>query len=84
MYEGEKDLVDSLRKYFANTEITFAGIASDTVFLSSQTINCTQLIKNIISADNTLKGGGSPKQGNIKGTVSKEIIMNAIKNIAEQ
>lgn len=84
VYEGEKDLVDSLRKYFANTEITFAGIASDTVFLSSQTVNCTQLIKNIISADNTLKGGGSPKQGNIKGTVSKETILTAIKNIAEQ
>lgn len=83
VYEGEKDLVDSLRRYFANTEITFAGIASDTVFLSSRTVNCTQLIKNIISSDNTLKGGGSPKQGNIKGNVSKEIIINAIKNITE-
>ena len=85
IYEGEKDLIDSLRKYFSNnSEITFAGISTDTAFLSSQSINCTQLIKDIISNDSALKGGGSPKQGNIKGKVSKDIIIKAVENITKQ
>ncbi len=83
VYEGEKDLIDSLRKYFTNKDITFIGIAEDTAFLSSTSINCANLIKEAVALDNGLKGGGGPKQGNIKGKTSKEIMLKAVRNITK-
>lgn len=84
IYKGEKDLVDSLRKFFANKDITFIGIGIDSAFLSSYALNCSAIIKEAAMLDNTLKGGGSPKQGNIKGKVSEEIILKAIENVTKQ
>lgn len=84
IFNGEKDIVDNLRKFFGNKDITFIGMGDDVTFLSSQSINCAELIKEIISFDNTLKGGGGANQGNLKGKITEELILKAIENITKQ
>ena len=83
IFEGEKNILDNLRKFFANKDITFVGIGEDVAFISSQAINCSSLIKELISLDNTLKGGGGAKQGNIKGHLAKEIVLTAIEKLTK-
>lgn len=83
VFNGEKDIVDYLRKFFGNKDITFVGTAGDVTFISSQNINCSTLIKEVISADSTLKGGGGAKQGNIKGKISKELILKTLENMTK-
>ena len=80
-YHGDKELINELKKVFAEEKITFAGFYEDSVLIASEDINCSALIKEIIKADNSVKGGGGAKQGNIKGNISKEIIIKSFQNI---
>lgn len=80
-YHGDKELINELKKVFAEKKITFAGFYEDSVLIASEDINCSALIKEIIKADSTVKGGGGTKQGNIKGNVSEEIIIKSFQNI---
>ena len=80
-YHGDKELTNELKKVFAEEKITFAGFYEDSVLIASEDINCSALIKEIIKADNSVKGGGGAKQGNIKGNISKEIIIKSFQNI---
>lgn len=80
-YHGNRELINELKKVFAEEKITFAGFYEDSVLIASEDINCSALIKEIIKADNSVKGGGGAKQGNIKGNISKEIIIKSFQNI---
>ena len=80
-YHGDKELTNELKKVFAEEKITFAGFYEDSVLIASEDINCSALIKEIIKADNSVKGGGGAKQGNIKGNISEEIIIKSFQNI---
>lgn len=80
-YHGDRELINELKKVFAEEKITFAGFYEDSVLIASEDINCSALIKEIIKADNSVKGGGGAKQGNIKGNISKEIIIKSFQNI---
>ena len=80
-YHGDRELINELKKVFAEEKITFAGFYEDSVLIASEDINCSALIKEIIKADNSVKGGGGAKQGNIKGNISKDIIIKSFQNI---
>ena len=80
-YHGDKELINELKKVFAEEKITFAGFYEDSVLIASEDINCSALIKEIIKADSSVKGGGGAKQGNIKGNISEEIIIKSFQNI---
>ena len=80
-YHGDKEFINELKKVFAEEKITFAGFYEDSVLIASEDINCSALIKEIITADNSVKGGGGAKQGNIKGNISKDIIIKSFQNI---
>ena len=80
-YHGDKELINELKKVFAEEKITFAGFYEDSVLIASEDINCSALIKEIIKADSSVKGGGGAKQGNIKGNISKDIIIKSFQNI---
>ena len=80
-YHGDKELTNELKKVFAEEKITFAGFYEDSVLIASEDINCSALIKEIIKADSTVKGGGGAKQGNIKGNISEDIIIKSFQNI---
>ena len=80
-YHGDRELINELKKVFAEEKITFAGFYEDSVLIASEDINCSALIKEIIKADNSVKGGGGAKQGNIKGNISEEIIIKSFQNI---
>lgn len=80
-YHGEKEIVNELKKIFAQEKITFAGFYEDSVLIASEDINCSALIKEIIKTDSTVKGGGGAKQGNIKGNITEDIIMKSFENI---
>lgn len=80
-YHGDKELINELKKVFAEEKITFAGFYEDSVLIASEDINCSALIKEIIKVDNSVKGGGGAKQGNIKGNISEEIIIKSFQNI---
>ena len=80
-YHGDKELINELKKVFAEEKITFAGFYEDSVLIASEDINCSALIKEIIKTDSTVKGGGGAKQGNIKGNISKDIIIKSFQNI---
>lgn len=80
-YHGDRELINELKKVFAEEKITFAGFYEDSVLIASEDINCSALIKEIIKADNYVKGGGGAKQGNIKGKISEDIIIKSFQNI---
>ena len=80
-YHGDKEFINELKKVFAEEKITFAGFYEDSVLIASEDINCSALIKEIIKADNSVKGGGGAKQGNIKGKISEDIIIKSFQNI---
>ena len=80
-YHGDKELTNELKKVFAEEKITFAGFYEDSVLIASEDINCSALIKEIIKTDNSVKGGGGAKQGNIKGNINEEIIIKSFQNI---
>ena len=80
-YHGDKELINELKKVFAEEKITFAGFYEDSVLIASENINCSALIKEIIKTDSTVKGGGGAKQGNIKGNISEDIIIKSFQNI---
>ena len=80
-YHGDKELINELKKVFAEEKITFAGFYEDSVLIASEDIKCSALIKEIIRADSTVKGGGGAKQGNIKGNISEDIIIKSFQNI---
>ena len=80
-YHGDRELINELKKVFAEEKITFAGFYEDSVLIASEDINCSALIKEIIKVDNSVKGGGGAKQGNIKGNISEEIIIKSFQNI---
>lgn len=80
-YHGDKELINELKKVFAEEKITFAGFYEDSVLIASEDIKCSALIKEIIKADNSVKGGGGAKQGNIKGNISEDIIIKSFQNI---
>lgn len=80
-YHGDKELINELKKVFAEEKITFAGFYEDSILIASEDINCSALIKEIIKTDNSIKGGGGAKQGNIKGNINEEIIIKSFQNI---
>ena len=80
-YHGDRELINELKKVFTEEKITFAGFYEDSVLIASEDINCSALIKEIIKADNSVKGGGGAKQGNIKGKISEDIIIKSFQNI---
>lgn len=76
--EESKTIITEVRKSFAKREETFIGICEDSIMLSSNVLNCGEIIKKINSEFPNLKGGGSPKQGNIKGTLTKDELIKIL------
>lgn len=81
IYNGDKVIIDELKKLFTEKDFTFVGICEDSTIIVSEDINCSLLIKEILNTDLSLKGGGGAKQGNIKGIVDEEIIICSFKKI---
>lgn len=79
--EENKTIINEVRKSFAKREETFIGITEDSIMLSSNTLNCGEIIKKLSQEYPNLKGGGSPKQGNIKGTLTKDEIIKILNTI---
>lgn len=81
MFHGEKELVNELKKVLAEDKLTFIGLYEDSALIAGEDINCSLLIKEILNADNSVKGGGGAKQGNIKGITDENIIIESFKKI---
>ena len=79
--EENKTIINEVRKSFAKREETFIGITEDSIMLSSNILNCGEIIKKLSQEYPNLKGGGSPKQGNIKGTLTKDEIIKILNTI---
>ena len=81
VFHGEKELVNELKKVLAEDKLTFIGLYEDSALIAGEDINCSLLIKEILNADNSVKGGGGAKQGNIKGITDENIIIESLKKI---
>lgn len=81
VFHGEKELVNELKKVLAEDKLTFIGLYEDSALIAGEDINCSLLIKEILNADNSVKGGGGAKQGNIKGITDENIIIESFKKI---
>lgn len=81
IYNGDKVIINELKKLFTEKDFTFVGICEDSVIIVSEDINCSLFIKEILNTTPSLKGGGGAKQGNIKGIVDEEIIICSFKKI---
>ena len=81
VFHGEKKLVNELKKVLAEDKLTFIGLYEDSALIAGEDINCSLLIKEILNADNSVKGGGGAKQGNIKGITDENIIIESFKKI---
>lgn len=81
MFHGEKELVNELKKVLAEDKLTFIGLYEDSALIAGEDINCSLLIKEILNADSSVKGGGGAKQGNIKGITDENIIIESFKKI---
>lgn len=81
VFHGEKELVNELKKVLAEDKLTFIGLYKDSALIAGEDINCSLLIKEILNADNSVKGGGGAKQGNIKGITDENIIIESFKKI---
>lgn len=81
MFHGEKELVNELKKVLAEDKLTFIGLYEDSALIAGEDINCSLLIKEILNADSSVKGGGGTKQGNIKGITDENIIIESFKKI---
>ena len=81
VFHGEKKLVNELKKVLAEDKLTFIGLYEDSALIAGEDINCSLLIKEILNADNSVKGGGGAKQGNIKGITDENIIIESLKKI---
>ena len=56
--EENKTIINEVRKSFAKREETFIGITEDSIMLSSNTLNCGEIIKKLSQEYPNLKGGG--------------------------
>lgn len=81
IYNGDKVIINELKKLFTEKDFTFVGICEDSIIIVSEDINCSLFIKEILNTNPSLKGGGGAKQGNIKGIVDEEIIICSFKKI---
>lgn len=81
IYNGDKIIINELKKLFTEKDFTFVGICEDSIIIVSEDINCSLFIKEILNTNPSLKGGGGAKQGNIKGIVDEEIIICSFKKI---
>lgn len=81
MFHEEKELVNELKKVLAEDKLTFIGLYEDSALIAGEDINCSLLIKEILNADSSVKGGGGTKQGNIKGITDENIIIESFKKI---
>ena len=81
IFHGEKELVNELKKVLAEDKLTFIGLYEDSALIAGEDINCSLLIKEILNADSSVKGGGGTKQGNIKGITDENIIIESFKKI---
>lgn len=79
--EEDKSIINEVRKSFNKRDETFIGITSDAIMLSSNNLDCNLIIKKIIENYPNIKGGGSLKQGNIKGSLSKNQIIEILNSI---
>ena len=79
--EDDKSIINEVRKSFGKRDETFIGITSDSIMFSSNNLDCNLIIKKIIENYPNIKGGGSPKQGNIKGSLSKNQIIEILNSI---
>lgn len=81
LFHGEKELVNELKKVLVENNLTFIGLYEDSALIAGEDINCSLLIKEILNADSSVKGGGGAKQGNIKGITDENIIIESLKKI---
>lgn len=81
LFHGEKELVNELKKVLVENNLTFIGLYEDSALIAGEDINCSLLIKEILNADSSVKGGGGAKQGNIKGITDENIIIESFKKI---
>lgn len=79
--EEDKTIINEVRKSFGKRNETFMGITSDSIMLTSNDLDCSMVIKKIIEKYPEIKGGGNQKQGNIKGTLSKNQIIEILNSI---
>lgn len=81
IYHGNKELINELKKIFTEDKITFVGFYDDSIIIASEDINCSLFIKEILKTNSSAKGGGGAKQGNIKGIIDENSIIETFKNI---
>lgn len=73
--DKNSDIFSELKKYFSDKKLTFIGMTDENTIIAGKDINCGKFIREILKENNNLKGGGGASQGNIRGNISKEIII---------
>ena len=78
VYEENNDVAKNLIKYLKDFTYIFGKDGEYTI--TSNTIDCKELSKNIIK-NHSVKGGGSSNRANLKGTITLNDILKTIKSI---
>jgi alanyl-tRNA synthetase len=78
LYEGDETIISNLTKFIDPTKYLYIGIGKESITIFTQCINCKDLVIFLMGQNPNLKGGGSPTRANIKGTLNKQNILEAL------
>ena len=77
-YEGDEIIVSSLTKFIDPEKYLYIGVGKESMIISSKCIDCKELVIFLMGQNSNLKGGGSATRANIKGTMYKQDILEAL------
>lgn len=78
--EEKKEVINEIKKIF-DKELTLVGLTGENIMFVSNVLDCGYLIGEIKKINPNLKGGGKGKQGNLKGSLEKNEIIEILKKI---
>ena len=83
VYYGNKAVGDVLHKIIQEENMVVVTHSNENFALSSQSINCKELIAYITKNNPGIKGGGNQIRGNFKGQLEKGKLIATIKSFVE-
>lgn len=83
VYYGNRSVGDMLHKIIREDNIVIVTHSNENFALSSQIVNCKELIVYISKNNSEIKGGGNQVRGNFKGKMEKEQLLEIIKSYIE-
>lgn len=79
IYEGDESIANSLSRFIDNKEYLYIGIGKNSMSISSEIMDCKELVAFLLERNPEIKGGGSPVKANIKGTIPKTKIVELLR-----